>query len=170
MDLARLVVALSLLLVFCLFEGCSRKCERLSSAASTSPDGTWVASAHADGCGGGFGTGYISNTVDLRRSNDSGEPMTVLAPEGQWEPTTLAQLRWIDSTRLEIHVPNRTWLPLYVASFQGVDVEVRYDHDNPADRASWLSWRKQNEKWVADTVKNGHAAAPQPTPPPLPEH
>jgi hypothetical protein len=123
--LTRLVVALSLLLVFCLFEGCSRKCERLSSAASTSPDGTWVASAHADGRGGGFGTGYTSNTVDLRRSNDSREPMTVLAPEGQWEPTTLTQLRWIDSTRLEIQVSNRTWLPLYPASFQGVDIEVR---------------------------------------------
>ena len=154
----------------CVLEGCSRKCERLSSATITSPDGAWIASAHANACGGGFGTGYTSNTVDLRRSNDSGEPMTVLAPEGQWEPTQLAQLRWLDSTRLEIQVPNRTWLPLYVASFQGVNIEVRYDHDNPADRGSWLSWRKQNEQWVADTVKNGHALAPPPTPTPQPEH
>jgi hypothetical protein len=117
-------MALSLLLGSFLLDGCSRKCERLSSETSTSPDRTWIASAHADSCGGGFGTGYISNTVGLRRSNDSGEPMTVLAPEGQWEPSQLAQLRWLDSTKLEIQVPNRTWLPLYVASFHGVNIEV----------------------------------------------
>jgi hypothetical protein len=109
---ARLIVALSLLLAFCLLEGCSRKCERLSSATAISPDGIWIASAHADSCGGGFGSGYTSNTVDVRRSNNSGELMTVLSPEGQWEPTQLAQLRWLDNTKLEIQVPNRTWLPL----------------------------------------------------------
>ena len=135
---------------------CTRHgCEPIASLTRASPNGQWLAIAHSDACGGGFGTGYTDNRVDLRRA-DSDESLTVLVPEGQWQPTELVALNWISTDRLRITVPNRTTANLWVAMYHGINIDVRYDHDDPPDRAKWMAWRAENEAWVKNSISNPH--------------
>jgi hypothetical protein len=147
--------------------GCTRHgCEPIASLTRASPNGQWLAIAHSDACGGGIGTSYTDNRVDLRRAG-SNESESVLVPEGQWQPSELVGLNWVSAEQLQITVPNRTILDLWVASSHGINIDVQYDRDDPADRARWIAWRAENEAWLKNSISNPQSKLPQPQPPPL---
>ena len=115
-----------------------------------------------------MGTGYTDNRVDLRRAGSNASE-TVLVPEGQWQPTQLAGLNWMSAERLQITVPNRTVADFWVASFHGINIDVRYDHDDPVDRATkWIAWRAENEALLKNSLADPQSKLPQPQPPAVP--
>jgi hypothetical protein len=148
----------SVVLVSC---GKQEGCHVLKSASAASSDGKWSAISHSDVCGGGMGNGYVSDFIDLQ--SEAAEVHTVLIPEGQWPTSDLPLLKWINGRTLEVVVPNRSLFPLREENYQGVTIQVRYEHDDPPDRDKWLAWRKQNIAWV-----DGHSQGPQPQPPAIP--
>jgi hypothetical protein len=106
----------------------------------------------------------MGDVVDLRASKSSQEPFVVLTPsQGDWGPTDLPKLRWLDNNSLEVTVPNRTEFGLRVSTYLGVDIQVRYENDDPVDRANWLGWQKRHTEWVS-----AGGTGPEPQPPPFP--
>lgn len=133
-----------------------------SSRAESSPDGKWIAEIHKYLCDGGLGPAEEEN-VELRLARGSHPAVTVLSPWGQWTNPDEVQLRWRNSSILEISVPNRSTFDTRLAQFHGIVIKVRYKNDNPADRARWMAWVEKNKEWV-----DGRSEGPQPKPPPQP--
>jgi hypothetical protein len=141
-----------------------QECTRTwTSDSSKSPDGKWIAEVHEDVCDAGLG-GSDDITVVLRPASVSGAATVVLAPSGQWKDPKLVKPRWLGAQNLEVSVPNRTTFGTQLPRYDGAEVAVRFENDDPTDRTRWLAWRKQNMEWVGQ-----HSSAPQPQPPPLPK-
>lgn len=133
-----------------------------SSNAESSPDGKWIAEVHKYLCDGGLGAAEEED-VELRLAHGLHPAVTVLSPWGQWTKPEEVRLRWLNSAVLEISVPNRTTFGTRLAQFHGILIKLRYENDNPADRARWMAWLEKNKEWV-----KGLSQAPQPRPPPQP--
>jgi hypothetical protein len=104
---ARFLTIVTLLALSTAMAACHHDCERLATTSITSPDGKWLAIAHGDGCGGGFGTGWAGVTVELAYANGSQKPFGILSPVGDWSPYSLPKLAWVSQDKLQVTVPNR---------------------------------------------------------------
>ena len=63
---------------------------------------------------------------------------------------------------LEVSVPNRTMFEKQVSRYRDVEIKVRYENDDPSDRARYLDWVKRHNEWV-----NKQAGGPEPLLDPL---
>lgn len=145
----RFARACSCALFMCMtFAGCnSRDCERTwTSGYSKSPDQLWMAEVRQIVCDTGIG-GALDVTVVLRRA-DEGQEAVVAIPAGQWADPSSVRALWSAPHKLIIAVPNRTLFNMQLPRYQGVDVIVKYDNDDPVDRARWAAWVKANRERV----------------------
>ncbi len=135
---------LVLLLVFAPLAACNRQqCTRTwTSSGVNSPDGKWTARVQQDVCETGLSSTEIA--VVVQRVSSS----VVLRPSGQWRDPALIGLRWLGSETLEVSVPNRSVFTEEPSAPAGIRIRVRYENDDPADRAGWLKWREQYIDWV----------------------
>ena len=155
---------LSLLMTMLAIQSCdSLGCNRVwSSDAFPSPDGLWVARVNEVVCSGGLGSA-VEKTVDVYLAQDPRLSATVLSPSGQWKDPARVKLHWVGSKLLEVIVPNRTVFDFQLSTYRDVQIVVRYENDDPVDRANWMGFVKKNAEWAASDVK---AVQPQPPPPP----
>jgi hypothetical protein len=135
-------------------------CERINSYVTTSPKGRWQADVHEDHCGAGFGTDWAGYIVDLRATGGSQPPIDILTPEGDWTRTDRPVARWLSDDKLQITVPNRTTFSMRVAELWGIGIDIRYDNDDPVDRANWIAATKRYSDWIESGGKGVRPAVP----------
>jgi hypothetical protein len=140
----------------------SNDCERTWDVRVPSADRAWTAVAHEEACKFGI-VSDLSIVVELQAKGDSAGQV-VMWPSGQWTRPHPIQLHWLAGRQLEVLVPNRTIVEDPVWHYKDVEVRVRYEHDNPEDRARWLDWVKENQAWV-----DRRDGSPQPKPPAPPD-
>jgi hypothetical protein len=134
-----------------------------TSDGNGSPDGKWLAEVREDVCDAGLGAAD-DVTVVLRPAGAPGDATVVLAPSGQWKDAKLIRPQWLSAQTLEITVPNRTVFGTQLSRYGGVDIVIRYEQDDPTDRARWLAWRTHNIDQV-----NQRSGGPRAQPPPSPK-
>jgi hypothetical protein len=130
----------------------SPPCEREMIAKSSSPDGSWIAFIQEGTCTSGSVT-VSTDTVRLAKRESFDEvhqrshvekaeyenDVLVVDYYGRAENRPL--LRWLSLSQLQITIPNISNVGLRKRSFQGVDILVTYDPDDPAARQKWRKER-----------------------------
>jgi len=112
-----------------LFAGCRESA--IWTSESRSQDGTWIATAQTVEYGG-FGTGAVETTVEIRRSNGSGPPERVLAFADGGREIGL-KMHWEGSSHLEVvYAANPVLLYFQVVKTSGIDISVQNVSPNPS--------------------------------------
>jgi hypothetical protein len=127
--------------------GCGNKpCQEVwPSADAASPDGKWIAAVHRYVCDSELGASEQKD-VEVRLASDLKSRKVIMPPSGQWTAPQRIKLNWVGASILEVTVPNRTALDSDMLEHRGVEIRVRYEHDDPADRANWLKWIEENQR------------------------
>jgi hypothetical protein len=115
-------------------------CQRHTTATLASPDAAWLALVQEDTCVGVFPfTTGVTDTVQLVRPGEQPDSDNdVFALEEHGRPENRPLLRWLSPQKLQITVPNRSLIGLQKRAFAGVEIVVKYDPDDPAERARFL--------------------------------
>jgi hypothetical protein len=151
------------MLVASISVGCgSKPCQEVwASADNASPDGKWIAAVHQYVCDSGLGASEEKD-VELRLASDLESRKVIMSPRGQWTDPQKIKLNWIGASILEVTVPNRTALDSNTLKHRGVEIRVRYEDDDPADRANWLKWVEENQRWAGGSSTQVQAKPPTP--------
>ncbi|HVA13942.1 MAG TPA: hypothetical protein VNF99_11880, partial [Stellaceae bacterium] len=115
-------------------------CQRTQVAALVSPNEAWIAVIQEEICEGpGIATTGVSDVVRLvPRGNKPEVGEDVFAIEEDGDPAYHPVLRWLTPRELRITVPNKSLIGLQKSSYEGVDIVVKFEPDEPAARARWL--------------------------------
>ena len=113
------------LLAYCgLTAGCSQQKETLWSSDARSPDGHWLAEARTNDFSGP-GTAAVYSVVNLRRTDSSFPPETILAFGENPVELQRPEMKWQSSGELDIVFTREPHLDTQVARYAGVDIVVR---------------------------------------------
>ena len=128
------------------------ECGNRAISTLLSPDDSWIAVVWETFCSNdAFAMSSTGDAVELIRpgaeppmNNQPGvEPIknnTVLGvSRGSWEFRPLT--RWLSPNKLQITVPNTSAVSLQKSSFDGVDIVVKFEPDDPGERERWLKSR-----------------------------
>jgi len=118
----------------------SAECERSTLSTSASPDAAWTAVLEEHICSTAmFASTTVSDTVALRQSG-SQERSTdyVFGVDAHGDPKMRPLLQWIASRTLLVTVPNKSLIGLRKNNYDDVKVVVRFDPDDPEERAQFL--------------------------------
>ena len=123
--------------------GCDR---RQVFAEAGSPDGAWVARFYQNGCGGGFGTSYVDDTVEIARSDEAPQPVPVVGvvfemSDSFYDKPKSMTLRWLNLRELKVTIPNDAWTGAQQTTFDNLLISYRYIPDDPIERACLKQWR-----------------------------
>jgi hypothetical protein len=125
-------------------------CWRSTISTSISPDNAWVALVQQDVCSdGAFVTTVVDKVQLVRRISIDAIPLgphadepihenDVFAVEDGGYPEERPLIRWLSSDKLEISIPNLTFIGLQKTEYYGVQIVVKYNPDDPAQREQWL--------------------------------
>ncbi len=81
----------------------------------------------------------MSDIVQLvRRGQKSEDSDDVFAIEEHGDPTNRPTLRWLSPQKLQIAVPNKSLIGLQKSSYEGIDIVIKFEPDDPAERERWL--------------------------------
>ena len=125
--------------------GAMAECEHETISTLMSPDGSWVAVVLEVICSNqAFGMTNVTDGVQLVRRGDepkkSSESNDVfIVDRGSWEERPLT--RWLSPSKLQITVPNKSLIGLQKNSYDGVDIVVKFEPDDPVERERWLKSR-----------------------------
>ncbi len=114
-----------------------------------SPDDSWIAVVRETVCSNeGFAMGSTGDAVELIRSGAE-LPMNIqrgIEPtngnivlgldRGSWKDRPIVQ--WLSPNKMQITVPNKSLVGLRKSSFEGIEIAIRFDPDEPAERERWL--------------------------------
>jgi hypothetical protein len=115
--------------------GCSR--DRIGMV--TSPDDIWVSLVQEEVCSDGFFQTTVVDIVQLvpRGAEPTGEnDVFAVDAHGAAENRPIPQ--WLSSQELQITIPNKSLIDLRKNSYQGIDISIRFDHDDPIERQQFL--------------------------------
>lgn len=121
------------------------ECDATAMAVVPSPDRAWEAVTDHVVCStGGFATTTVDDVVRVRRPGDALKRGTELLPgdvftidEGG-DSSQRPILLWLSPQRLQITVPNKSFVETLHDKFQDVDIVVKFDPDDPAEREKFL--------------------------------
>jgi len=110
-----------------------------------SPNGAWEADIDERVCS----TGSIASTasddiVVIRRPGQAAgrgaaqQPGDVFVIQSQ-SPEQVPTLQWLSPQQLQITVPNLSFVDLLQSSYQGIQITVKFDPDDPVERAKFLA-------------------------------
>jgi len=112
-------------------------CEHAIVARVPSPDGAWEARVDEAVCLFGFGVGAVVAGVHLVSTRDPARSVDLLGVDTGAHEDERPRLAWTAPDVLQVTVPNRSFLKVLTRQFDGVRVDLRFDPDDPADRAAW---------------------------------
>jgi hypothetical protein len=117
----------------------SRGCDQYPISMVLSPNDKWVAFAQEEICAdGGFVT-TIANVVQIaRRGEEPAKQNVVFSIDNGGHPRNRPLIRWLSPERLQITVPNKSLYKIHKGSFDGVDLVIQHEPDDPAERERWL--------------------------------
>jgi len=125
-------------------------CEGETISMLLSPDDAWIALVQEHVCSDGWFVTTVTGTVQLvgrdaidavrlgRHAEQPRHPNDIFAVDehGRWENRPLT--RWLSPKKLQITVPNKSLIGLYKGSYEGIEIIVKYEPDDPAERERWL--------------------------------
>ena len=125
-------------------------CEHATVARVPSPDGAWEARVDEAVCLFGFGTGAVVAGVHLVSTRDPARFADLLGVDTGAHEDERPRLAWTAPDVLQVTVPNRSFLKVLTREFDGVRVDLRFDPDDPAERAAWLRQLRQYDNMSPD--------------------
>ena len=130
----------------------TRDCEHSGTKTFNSPDGRWVATVQEEVCAIGTVTG-AGIMVDLALASDASHAkrvfnMRVPRSRDQWP-----RVIWKSPTTMELWAPNRAEILAQEAQFEGVQIQLKYCGDNPAERAALAAYQDALKQWMKDTTE-----------------
>ena len=85
----------------------------------------------------GFGVGAVVAGVHLVSMRDPARSADLLRVDTGAHEDERPRVAWTAPDVLQVTVPNRSFLKVLTREFDGVRVDLRFDPDDPADRAAW---------------------------------
>ncbi len=116
-------------------------CQREMIAMGVSPpDDKWVAIVQEEVCTGiGIASTGVTDVVQLLlRESKSENGEDVFAIEEHGDPTNRPNIKWLSPTKLQITVPNTALIGLDKKSHAGIEIAIKYEPDDPAERERYL--------------------------------
>jgi hypothetical protein len=125
-------------------------CQRETISALMSPDDTWVALVQEDICSDGYFVTTVTDTVQLslrdaidaiqltwhpdkpKHEND------IFALDEHGHPENRPLTRWLSPQKLQITVPNKSLIGLQKGTYEGIEIVIKFEPDDPAERERWL--------------------------------
>ncbi len=99
-----------------------------------SPDGRWVATRAGGSCAIGTRTG-AGIMVDLALASDASHAKRVFNMRVPRTRDLWPRVIWKSPTTMELWAPNRAEIMAQESQFDGVQIQLKYCGDNPAERA-----------------------------------
>ena len=145
-------LALTLLLALVPAACWAAECEHSGEKSYASPDGKWTATVQEEVCAVGTGTA-AGVMVDLALTSDATHAkrvfnMRVPRSRDQWP-----RVIWKSPTVMELWAPNRADIMAQESGFDGVQIQLRYCGDNPAERAQVGEYQAALKQWMKDTTE-----------------
>jgi hypothetical protein len=121
------------------FASAKSECERKTISMTMSPDDSWTVFVHEDTCSGeSLATTGITDTVQLVRAGSAGNQGDVLAVEEHGDPLNRPLTQWLGPRKLQITIPNKSLIGLKKRRYGDVEIVLKYDPDDQAERARFL--------------------------------
>lgn len=118
-------------------------CARETIAMLVSPDDAWTALIQEDLCSHGpaFTTSILDRVQLVRRNEESKENSDVLIVDEGGHPENRPLTQWLSPKKLQITIPNKSLVSLRKSSLEGIEVAVKFNPYNPAERSRFLKER-----------------------------
>jgi len=118
-------------------------CERQTVSLLVSPDDAWTALIYEDLCSHGpaFTTVILDRVHLVRRGEESKEDSDVLVVDEGGHPENRPLTQWLSPQKLQITIPNKSLVSLRKRSYEGIEVVVKFNPDNPVERDRFLKER-----------------------------
>jgi hypothetical protein len=125
-------------------------CQRETISVLMSPDDTWVALVQEDTCSDGYFVTTVTDTVQLaRRDTTDTVQLTrhadvpkhendVFALDEHGRPENRPLARWLSPQELQVMIPNKSLIGLQKNSYESIEIVIKYEPDDPAERERWL--------------------------------
>lgn len=114
-------------------------CEKRTVSTSLSPDRIWSAVVREEICSDGAFTTSAANVVQLVRSGETEtDEGKIFSADTGGHPENTPLLKWLAPRLLQITVPNKSLIGLSKSTFGDVNIQVKFDPDNPEERKRWL--------------------------------
>lgn len=125
-------------------------CQRETISVLISPDNSWVAAVQEDTCSDGYFVTTVTDKVELARleatdvvrlnphADKPRHENDVFALDEGGHPENRPLTRWLSTSKLQITVPNKSLIGLQKSNYEGVDILVQFEPDDPSERARWL--------------------------------
>jgi hypothetical protein len=130
----------------------AHECEHSGTKMYPSPDGRWVATVQEEVCAIGNSTG-AGIMVDLVSSADSSHGKRVFNMRVPSSRDRWPRVVWKSPTVMELWAPNRAEISVQESAFDGVQIQLRYCGDNPAERAQVGEYQTALKQWMHDTTE-----------------
>jgi hypothetical protein len=130
----------------------TRECEHGGEKTFASPDGRWVATVHEEVCaiGNRAAAGIM---VDLALAADASHAKRVFNMRVPRSRDLWPRVIWKGPTTMELWAPNRAEIMAQESQFDGVQIQLRYCGDNPAERAQLVEYQAAVKQWQKDTTE-----------------
>jgi hypothetical protein len=148
----RVISILLLMLPMAAWAADTHECEHSGEKKYESPDGRWVATVQEEVCAIGehAAAGVM---VDLALAADASHAKRVFNMRVPRSRDLWPRVIWKGPQAMEVWAPNRADIMAKESSFDGVQIELRYCGDNPAERAQVAQYQAAFEQWKKDTTE-----------------
>jgi hypothetical protein len=164
----RLASILVLLLPMAAWAAESHDCEHSGEKKFESPDGRWVATVQEEVCAVGE-RAAAGVMVDLALAADASHAKRVFNMRVPRSRDLWPRVIWKSPAAMEIWAPNRAEIMAQTSQFDGVQIQLQYCGDNPAERAqvaqyqmAFKQWMKDTTEWVEKRKQDPNFAEPRP--------
>lgn len=134
--------------------GCTDDCSHFHGFKVSSPDGEWTAQTHTEVCGGRvLALGSESTTVTLSRHKANYADLDTTVFSGSNIKSSELQLYWNSRYQLELSMPVHADIDALMASYEGIDISVRFVPPNPEERARWVDYKRKQAAALDESIE-----------------
>ena len=133
--------------------GCSDDCSHSLGSTAGSPNGHWTAQVRSEVCGGRvLALGSTSTSVVLTRHQTHYLPLSTTVFSGALpHESDIITVSWASDYNLELSLSNQVDIQELMASYEGIDVSVRFVPPDPRERAKWVDFQRLQTEEMGDT-------------------
>ena len=154
----------------------ANKCEQIDVTEFKSPDARWFARRYGYVCDLGIMTSAAVKVDLVLAAAPGSASTTILSVDMPSDKLQWPKPEWEAPKKLVLQLPASTNIALQMASFQGVEIQLRFCPGDSAIRDRWLTYKSAYHQWVVDMAtwsklrsQDPRAAGPEPVAPKPPE-